>query len=203
MTIFISFDGPKSVGKSTLIGVAHEQLIQEGILAEVRVEKLMISPRIRNVLDELFARHRLAPSEETDSAIAEQMLQARMEITSQNILHSEVEVVLLDRWYPSDAVFRQYLDADAIIAKNIQAGVLIPDIVFAVVCSPEISWQRAHALERNLDSKVIFDFAAHELSNTNFLRKARNHKWHVLETDSRSPESLAAEVVQSIKMLEK
>lgn len=81
---------------------------------------------------------------------------------------SRADFLLLDRWYPSDAVFRRHVDVTAVIQANLDAGCPNPDLALAVTCDATVPWERALKRTRRLDSKVIETFDEHAESTKRF-----------------------------------
>lgn len=198
MTLFATFDGPKAVGKSTLISVVQRNLFDRGFEPLLLVEKDLLPEQIKREVSILYGEYKINPCMQTDAAIADCLLQARLHI-SKNILQLvQCDVVLMDRWYPSDAVFRRYIDAEKIIDDNIASGVRVPDVIFSVICDSEISWQRAHQRSRSLDSKVVYDFASHRETSIRFESIAARSNWTLLRSDVLSPDELACKVIKKL-----
>ena len=196
--LFATFDGPKAVGKSTLISVVQRNLYDQGFNSLLMVEKDLLPEKIKKKILILYGEYRLNPCMKTDAEIADCLLQARIHI-SKNILHSvQCDVVLMDRWYPSDAVFRRHIDAEKTIDDNIVAGVRVPDVIFSVICDSEVSWKRAHQRSRSLDSKVVYDFASHQEASIRFESIAARRNWNLLRSDVLSPDELACKVVEKL-----
>nr|WP_315468603.1 hypothetical protein [uncultured Undibacterium sp.] len=198
MSIIVTFDGPKAVGKTTLIQRVCERLDTAGFDTSILVEKDLMPEEVKCSLIPLFEQMRIAPCIEIDPAIADVHLDGRIWISREYLSMPATKLVLLDRWYPSDTVFRRYLPREVLVSSNIAKGVLVPDIVVAVICTPELSWKRAHQRMRSLDSKVISDFDAHVRSTENFKTAALEFGWMLIESDSRSPDDLAIEVCNEI-----
>lgn len=196
--MIVTFDGPKAVGKTTLIQRVYERLKNDGIDASIQVEKELMPEEVKNALVPLYEQMRAAPCIANDQAIADALLAGRIWITSKHRSTPLTNLVLLDRWYPSDTVFRRYLPSDVLVSSNIAAGVLVPDLIVALLCAPQISWERAHQRMRSLDSKVISDFDAHAWSTENFKKAALEFGWMLIESDIRSPDELAIEVCNEI-----
>lgn len=197
MDCIVSFDGPKATGKTTLIGAVLRRLREEGKTAEVLVEKDAIPPALKEQLRTLYAQYRAAPGPATDQAIADTLRAGRQAISEQRLAGAS-GIILLDRWYPSDAVFRRHLDPDVVIAANLVAKVTVPDLCIALVCDPALSWRRAHERDRSLDSKVIADYAGHRLTSLRFGAAARKAGWLVMASDHTGPEVLADGVCRAI-----
>lgn len=198
MNMLVSFDGPKGVGKTTLIRLVHERLSNGSHPVVALVEKELIPAPQAALLGSLYAAMKLLPTQETDKAIAEALKSARLTLTREVLPTFDGAVILMDRWYPSDAVFRRFLSSDETVAANIAEGVRVPDLTFAVQCDPRISWQRATARERNLDSKVIRGYDDHCQATLSFERAAQQFGWRILRSDSKTPDMLAEEVCAEI-----
>jgi hypothetical protein len=61
---------------------------------------------------------------------------------SQNVLTKQPldSIILIDRWYPSDAAFRQTIPFAEILQLNMERDVQVPDLHVGVVTDPDISW---------------------------------------------------------------
>lgn len=197
MDCIVSFDGPKATGKTTLIGAVLRRMREEGKAVDVLVEKDAMPPALQAQLSALYAQYRAAPGPVTDQAIADALRAGRQAISAQRLAGAS-GIILLDRWYPSDAVFRRYLDPEVVIAANLAAKVTVPDLCIALVCDPALSWRRAHERDRSLDSKVIADYAGHQQASVRFDAAARRAGWLLMASDHAGPEELAASVCQAI-----
>lgn len=198
MKALISFDGPKGVGKTTLIQAVLQQLQRKGQSVVALVEKDLMPAAEATLLSSLYAAMKQCPTAETDQAIADALRSGRRIITNEQLLNFDDHIVLLDRWYPSDAVFRRFLRWTDVVAANISDGVRRPDLSFAVVCDPAISWQRATNRARTLDSKVIRNYEDHVLASHRFQDAAQHFGWKILRSDVKTPEQLATDVCASI-----
>lgn len=198
MSLIVTFDGPKAVGKTTLIQRVCERLKNEGHYVSIQVEKELLPEEVKKALVPLYEQMRAAPCPANDQAIADALLAGRIRITSQLRSTPLADIVLLDRWYPSETVFRRYLRSDVLVLSNLTAGVLVPDLIVALLCAPQISWKRAHQRGRSLDSKVISDFEAHTWSTENFRKAALEFGWMLIESDILSPAELSIRVCNTI-----
>lgn len=189
--VIATFDGPKSVGKSTLIGLLGPSLETRGLKVWTIVEKEVVPTAISRRLEDLYAEFRRSPGQQADQAIAQALLEARLWISQNLLAEVDADIVLLDRWYPSDTVFRRFLDPIKVVEANLSAGVLVPDIVFAVTCEPETSWGRAIARSRGLDSKVVSSFDEHQEVTRRFVAAAEKYGWDIVRTDNQGAEELS------------
>jgi hypothetical protein len=107
--------------------------------------------------------------------------------------------MLLDRWYRSDAVFRDQIDATEVVEGNVRAGVRIPDIAFTVTCRANILWNRAHQRQRRLDGRVISNYAEHATYTDRFQRVALEQGWNILRSDSSDAVELSRAVISAVQ----
>lgn len=198
MSLLITFDGPKGVGKTTLLQLVAESLRSGGYRVDVFIEKDLMSAYLGESIKLAYEELKASPSSASDSKIAMLHKQGRVFISKEKMRNSLADIILIDRWYPSDAVFRKYIDIKNIINENINAGVMIADICFAVTCAPDISWQRAHGRNRQLDSKVIKDFDEHIMSTNQFDKLAKEYGWYIIRSDSKSSSELSDVVCSEI-----
>lgn len=70
-------------------------------------------------------------------------------------------IILMDRWYPSEAAFRRMVPFAEILQLNIERNVRTPDLHVGVVTAPDISWARAAARPRGLSNTVIHKLEDH------------------------------------------
>lgn len=189
--VVATFDGPKSVGKSTLIGLLGPSLDAAGLKARIVVEKEVVPADISRRLEDLYAEFRRSPGRQADLAVAQALLEARLWISRNLLAEVDADIVLLDRWYPSDTVFRRFLDPVEVVEANLSAGVRVPDVVFAVTCEPATSWGRAMARSRGLDSKVVSNFAEHQEVTQRFVLAAEKYGWDIVRTDNQGAQELS------------
>ena len=199
MPLLITFDGPKGVGKTTLIHLVEQRLREAGHGVEVLVEKELMAATLGPSLDEAYQALKREPGEASDAQVARLHRQGRVLIGERQLSASTADVVLLDRWYPSDAVFRRHIDVVEAIDANLRDGVRVADIAFAVVCRAEVSWERAHQRTRRLDSKVIDSFNDHRVSTERFERIASDYGRHLVRSDSMSANELSRQVIDAIQ----
>ncbi len=106
-------------------------------------------------------------------------------------------IILMDRWYPSDAAFRRMVPFAEILQLNIERKVRIPDLHVGVVTAPVISWARAAARPRGLSSTVIYKLEDHVACTKAFEREIANHGW-VLCRNEGTIEDATMQVVSEI-----
>ncbi|CFR13554.1 Uncharacterised protein [Yersinia frederiksenii] len=103
----------------------------------------------------------------------------------------------MDRWYPSDAVFRRMVLFAEILQLNIERNVRAPDLHVGVVTAPDISWVRAAARPRGLSSTVIHKLEEHVACTKAFEREIANHDW-VLCRNEGTIEAATMQVIAEI-----
>ena len=188
--MFVTFDGPKGSGKSTLLAAVAGRLRAEGKEVAVLEEK-SLDPRRSQIRGLLRASGEHLPAD-LDRAVIELLMESRAEI-GQRILSTQAAIILMDRWTASDAVFRLHVPFTEVLAAAGARGVREPDLVVATLCPAEVSWSRAHARDKGLDSSVIRSYEQHSLSCAQFESIAREQGWFLVRTDC--PVDVAARAV--------
>ena len=152
--LFVSLDGPKGTGKTTLLEAVTQVLRAHGKKVIRLCEKK--SDPFRGETMALVNTLVRNPSRELEWAVCERLADSRAWI-SQNVLVKQPadSIILIDRWYPSDAAFRRTVPFAQILQLNIDRGVRVPDLHVGVVTDPELSWARAAARRRGLGSTVM------------------------------------------------
>ena len=84
---------------------------------------------------------------------------------------------MIDRWYPSDAAFRQSIPFAEILQLNLERDVRVPDLHVGVVTDADISWARATARSRGLGGTVIQKHAEHVRCTEMFEQAVKEHGW--------------------------
>ncbi|WP_163988893.1 thymidylate kinase [Pyxidicoccus caerfyrddinensis] len=178
--LFVSFDGPKGTGKTTLIRSVSE-LLQPYVTLRCLVEKDLdpFATESRRLLSAAGPR----PTQEVEAEVVEKFARGRAWITEHVLRLATEHVVLMDRWFPSDAAFRRHVPFAESLEANQRAGVAIPDLVIATTCDPRESWLRAHARHRGLDSVVIHDEVSHAEATRRFEAAAQTHRWALIRTE--------------------
>jgi thymidylate kinase len=196
LPLFISLDGPKGTGKTTLL---------EAITAALRADQHKVIRLCERKSDPYrgetmalvnqLARH---PSRDLEWAVCQRFADSRSWI-SQHVLPKQPSdsIILIDRWYPSDAAFRHTVPFAAILQMNIERGVQVPDLHVGVVTAPDISWARATARSRGLGGTVIQKHAEHVACSEMFERAVADHGW-VLCRNEGTIEAATRQVVAEI-----
>lgn len=197
--LFVSVDGPKGTGKTTLLRALQDALRPRfGVMCHAEKE---LDPN-RAEVQSLLERLRAKPSLDHEWDVVRLMVRSRVSICNWLAEQSAVDIVLLDRWYPSDAAFRRFVPFEACHAENMSARVRIPDLIIATVCATAESWRRATSRGRGLDSMVIGGFQDHERSTANFEAAASRFGWHLLSTDTQIDVVVSKavdEVIQTVR----
>ncbi|TWD52261.1 dTMP kinase [Pseudomonas sp. SJZ131] len=195
--LFVSLDGPKGTGKTTLL---------EAVTKALRVDNKKVI-RLCEKKSDPFRGETMAlvnqlvrkPSVDLEWAVCERFAESRAWI-SQNVLTKQPpgSIILIDRWYPSDAAFRRIAPFAEILQLNLDRNVQVPDLHVGVVTDPEVSWARAAARSRGLSSTVMHRLEEHVASTEAFERAVAEHGW-VLCRNEGTIEAATAQVVAEIK----
>lgn len=194
--LFVSLDGPKGTGKTTLL---------EAITQALRVDNKKVirlcekkSDPFRGATMALVNQLVRNPSVDLEWAVCQRFAESRAWI-SQNVLTKQPpdSIILIDRWYPSDAAFRRIAPFADILQLNLDRNVQVPDLHVGVVTDPEISWARAAARSRGLSSTVMHRLEEHVASTEAFERAVAEHGW-VLCRNEGTIEAATAQVVAEI-----
>ena len=194
--LFISLDGPKGAGKTTLLE-AITQVLRTDNKKVVRLSEKKSDPfRAESMaLVNRLARH---PSVDLEREICQRFAISRAWI-SQNVLAEQPRdsIILMDRWYPSDAAFRRMVPFAEILQLNIEHNVRTPDLHVGVITSPEVSWERAAARSRGLGSTVIHRLEEHVACTRAFEQEVASHGWFLCRNEG-SIEEATMQVVAEI-----
>ena len=195
-TLFVSLDGPKGTGKTTLLEAITHALRADNKKVIRLCEKKSDPYRAETmVLVNRFARN---PSLDLELAICQRFADSRAWITRHVLTKQPAgSIILIDRWYPSDAAFRRTVPFAEILQLNRERNVRVPDLHVGVVTDPEISWARAAARSRGLGSTVIHHQAEHVACTEAFERAAADQGW-VLCRNEGAIETATRQVVSEI-----
>ena len=180
---FASFDGPKATGKTTILEDLATALRTDGRASVVQLCEKDLDPYRCDTLA-LIKESASCPSEQLETLVCQRLADGRAWIT-ENVLTrvDPSSVVLIDRWYPSDAAFRRIIPFSQILAMNFDCGVWAPDLHIGVITVPEISWDRAITRPRGLNSLVIHDFAEHVACTAAFDSAIADNGWFVCRNE--------------------
>ncbi|MCK9815189.1 thymidylate kinase [Pseudomonas sp. MAFF 302046] len=194
--LFVSLDGPKGAGKTTLLEAIttvlradHKKVIRlcEKKSDPFRGETMsLVNTLVRN------------PSRDLEWAVCERFAESRAWI-SQQVLPKQPpgSIILIDRWYPSDAAFRRIIPFAEILQLNMDRNVQVPDLHVGVVTDPDISWARAAARGRGLSSTVMHRLEEHIACTQSFEQAIADHGW-VLCRNEGTIEAATMQVVSEI-----
>ncbi|WEK07371.1 MAG: dTMP kinase [Candidatus Pseudomonas colombiensis] len=194
--LFVSLDGPKGAGKTTLLEAIttvlradHKKVIRlcEKKSDPFRGETMsLVNTLVRN------------PSRDLEWAVCERFAESRAWI-SQEVLPKQPpgSIILIDRWYPSDAAFRRIIPFAEILQLNMDRNVQVPDLHVGVVTDPDISWARAAARGRGLSSTVMHRLEEHIACTQSFEQAIADHDW-VLCRNEGTIEEATMQVVSEI-----
>lgn len=194
--LFISLDGPKGTGKTTLLEAITKVLRADDKKVIRLCEKKSDPYRAETMA--LVNRLVRNPDRDLELKVCERLADSRAWI-SQHVLPEQPagSIVLIDRWYPSDAAFRRILPFAEILQLNIERNVRVPDLHVGVVTAPETSWARAAARRRGLSSTVIHKLEEQVACTKAFEQAVADHNW-VLCRNEGSIEDATLQVVSRI-----
>ncbi len=197
--LFIALDGPKGTGKTTLLEAVTQALRADGKKVIRLCEKK--SDPCRGETMALVNRLARAPDVGLEWAVCERLAQSRAWISGHVLPRQPPgSIVLIDRWYPSDAAFRRLVPFAEILRLNMAHNVQVPDLHVGVVTAPETSWARAAARSRGLSSTVIHRLEEHVACTEAFERAAADQGWVLCRNDT-TIEAATRQVVAEIQGL--
>lgn len=198
--LFISLDGPKGTGKTTLLE-SITQVLRADNRKVIRLSEQKSDP-FRSETMALVNRLARNPSVDLEREICERFAVSRAWI-SQNVLTKQPGncIILMDRWYPSDAAFRRMVPFAEILQRNIELNVRAPDMHVGVVTVPEISWKRAAARSRGLGSTVIHRLEEHVACTRAFEQEMTNHGWFLCRNEGTIEEATMQVIAEIYKTL--
>lgn len=180
--LFVSLDGPKGAGKTTLLE-AITKVLRADNKKVIRLCEKKSDPYRREtmLLVNQLARN---PSLDLEWEVCARLADSRAWI-SQHVLTKQPpdSIILIDRWYPSDAAFRRRVSFVEILRLNIERNVQTPDLHVGVVTAPDISWARAAARKRGLSSTVIHKLEDHVACTQAFEREIADRGWFLCRNE--------------------
>ena len=194
--LFVSLDGPKGAGKTTLLEAVTKALRADNKKVIRLCEKK--SDPYRGETMALVNKLVRNPGRELELRVCERLADSRTWI-SRHVLAKQPpdSIILIDRWYPSDAAFRRIIPFAEILQLNIDRNVQVPDLHVVVVTDPDISWARAAARSRGLNSTVIHKLEEHVACTQAFERAIADHGW-VLCRNEGTIEDATMQVISQI-----
>ncbi|MHC8314306.1 dTMP kinase [Pseudomonas sp. LB3P31] len=174
--LFVSLDGPKGAGKTTLLEAITKVLRADNRKVIRLCEKK--SDPYRGETMALVNQLVRTPDRDLEWQVCQRFADSRAWI-SRHVLPEQPlgSIILIDRWYPSDAAFRRTVPFAEILQLNLDRNVQVPDLHVGVVTAPEISWARAAARGRGLSSTVIHRLEEHVACTEAFERAVAEHGW--------------------------
>ncbi len=194
--LFVSLDGPKGTGKTTLLE-AITKVLRAGNHKVIRLCERNNDPN-RGATMALVNQLARDPNRDLEVEVCGRLADSRAWI-SHHVLPKQPadSIVLIDRWYPSDAAFRRLVPFAEILQLNRERDVRVPDLHVGVVTTPDISWGRAAARSRGLGSTVIFNLQEQAASTEAFERAVAQNGW-VLCRNEGTVEEATLQVVSEI-----
>lgn len=174
--LFVSIDGPKGTGKTTLLEAVTQALRVEGKKV-IRLCERNNDPYRRETMA-LVNQLARSPCQDLEFRVCERFAASRAWISRHVLPRQPADsIILIDRWYPSDAAFRRTVPFDHILRLNLERSVQVPDLHVGVVTAPETSWARAAARTRGLGSTVIHNLDEQVACTEAFERAVAAHGW--------------------------
>ncbi|WP_413514277.1 dTMP kinase [Serratia proteamaculans] len=180
--LFVSLDGPKGAGKTTLLEAITKVLRADNKKVVRLCEKK--SDPYRGETMALVNQLARNPSLDLELEVCKRLADSRAWISQQVLTKQPPDsIILMDRWYPSDAAFRRMMPFAEILQLNIERNVRTPDLHVGVVTAPDISWARAAARPRGLSSTVIYKLEEQVACTKAFEREIANHGWFLCRNE--------------------
>ncbi|AYN10717.1 hypothetical protein C206_28676 [Pseudomonas putida TRO1] len=174
--LFISIDGPKGTGKTTLLEAVTQALRLDGNKV-IRLCERKNDPH-RGETMALVNQLSRSPCQDLEFKVCERFAESRAWISRHVLPRQPADsIILIDRWYPSDAAFRRTVPFDKILRLNLERNVQVPDLHVGVVTTPETSWARAAARTRGLGSTVIHNLDEQVACTEAFERAVAEQGW--------------------------
>lgn len=194
--LFVSLDGPKGAGKTTLLE-AITKVLRADNKKVLRLSEKKSDP-YRGETMALVNKFVRNPTLELELEVCQRFADSRSWI-SRHVLSKQPpdSIILIDRWYPSDAAFRRMVPFAEILQLNIERNVRAPDLHVGVVTAPDISWARAAARSRGLSSTVMHKLEEHVASTHAFERERANHGWFLCRNEG-TVEDATMQVISEI-----
>ena len=197
--LFVALDGPKGVGKTSLLEAITEVLRADNQKVIRLCEKKSDPFRggTMHLVNQLV-RH---PDRDLELEVCRRLADSRSWI-SQHVLTKQPadSIILIDRWYPSDAAFRRIVPFTEILQLNIERNVQVPDLHVGVVTAAKISWTRAGARRRGLSSTVLRGLEEHVACTQTFEQAVAEQGWFLCRNEG-TIEEATGRVVGEINRL--
>ncbi|WP_448695206.1 dTMP kinase [Pseudomonas moraviensis] len=193
--LFVSLDGPKGVGKTSLLEAITETL-RAGNQKVIRLCEKKSDP-FRGETMHLVNRLARHPDRDLELEVCQRLADSRRWISRHVLPRQPTDsIILIDRWYPSEAAFRRTVPFAEILQLNIDRNVQVPDLHVGVVTAPEISWARAGARRRGLSSTVLRGLEEHAACTQAFEQVAADQGWFLCRNEGTIEEATRRVVVE-------
>ncbi|UST61615.1 thymidylate kinase [Pseudomonas moraviensis] len=193
--LFVSLDGPKGVGKTSLLEAITEAL-RAGNQKVIRLCEKKSDP-FRGETMHLVNRLARHPERDLELEVCQRLADSRRWISRHVLPRQPTDsIILIDRWYPSEAAFRRTVPFAEILQLNIDRNVQVPDLHVGVVTAPEISWARAGARRRGLSSTVLRGLEEHAACTQTFEQVAADQGWFLCRNEGPIEEATRRVVVE-------
>ena len=193
--LFVSLDGPKGVGKTSLLEEITEAL-RAGNQKVIRLCEKKSDP-FRGETMHLVNRLARHPDRDLELEVCQRLADSRRWISRHVLPRQPTDsIILIDRWYPSEAAFRRTVPFAEILQLNIDRNVQVPDLHVGVVTAPEISWARAGARRRGLSSTVLRGLEEHAACTRAFEQVAADQGWFLCRNEGTIEEATRRVVVE-------
>ncbi|WP_065617346.1 dTMP kinase [Pseudomonas moraviensis] len=193
--LFVSLDGPKGVGKTSLLEAITEAL-RAGNQKVIRLCEKKSDP-FRGETMHLVNRLARHPDRDLELEVCQRLADSRSWISRHVLPRQPTDsIILIDRWYPSEAAFRRTVPFAEILQLNIDRNVQVPDLHVGVVTAPEISWARAGARRRGLSSTVLRGLEEHAACTQTFEQVAADQGWFLCRNEGPIEEATRRVVVE-------
>ncbi|GLH35863.1 MULTISPECIES: dTMP kinase [Pseudomonas] len=193
--LFVSLDGPKGVGKTSLLEAITEAL-RAGNQKVIRLCEKKSDP-FRGETMHLVNRLARHPDRDLELEVCQRLADSRSWISRHVLPRQPTDsIILIDRWYPSEAAFRRTVPFAEILQLNIDRNVQVPDLHVGVVTAPEISWARAGARRRGLSSTVLRGLEEHAACTQAFEQVAADQGWFLCRNEGTIEEATRRVVVE-------
>lgn len=182
LPLFVSLDGPKGTGKTTLLEAVTLALRANNNKVIRLSEKKSDPNRAQTMaLVNQLARN---PGRDLEWEVCQRFADSRAWMSRQVLAKQPADsIILMDRWYPSDAAFRQRVPFAEILQLNIDRNVRVPDLHVGVVTTADISWARAAARRRGLSSTVIHRLEEQVACTRTFEQAIADHGWFLCRNE--------------------
>jgi thymidylate kinase len=180
--LFVALDGPKGVGKTSLLEAITEVLRADNQKVIRLCEKK--SDPFRGETMQLVNRLARQPDRALELQVCQRLADSRRWISRHVLTRQPSDsIILIDRWYPSEAAFRRTVPFAEILKLNLDRDVQVPDLHVGVVTAAEISWARAGARRRGLSSTVLRGLEEHVVCTQAFEQAVAEQGWFLCRNE--------------------